>query len=144
MKLISQNKKARYNFSILSTFNAGIVLQGTEIKSIRNNGISINEGYCKVINNEIFLVNAHIKLYEFGNRFNHDETRIRKLLLTKREIKKINDKIKLERLVLVPLKAYFSNSYVKIEIGLGKPKTKSDKREVLKKREFERNIKNRY
>ena len=104
------NKKAYHDYFILETYEAGIVLQGTEIKSIIVNGANIKDSYAIVKNNEVFLLNMHISHYEQGNIFNHDETRTRKLLLNKKEIKKIKDKIDLEGNTLVPLKLYFKNA----------------------------------
>ncbi len=142
------NKKAYHDYFILETYEAGIVLQGTEIKSIRVNGANIKDSYAIVKNGEVFLLNMHISHYEQGNIFNHDETRTRKLLLNKKEIKKIKDKIDLEGNTLVPLKLYFKNGKVKILIGIAKGKKNYDKRETIKERDIKREIakdfKNRY
>ena len=142
------NKKAYHDYFILETYEAGIVLQGTEIKSIRVNGANIKDSYAIVKNNEVFLLNMHISHYEQGNIFNHDETRTRKLLLNKKEIKKIKDKIDLEGNTLVPLKLYFKNGKAKILIGIAKGKKNYDKRETIKERDIKREIakdfKNRY
>ena len=142
------NKKAYHDYFILETYEAGIVLQGTEIKSIRVNGANIKDSYAIVKNGEVFLLNMHISHYEQGNIFNHDETRTRKLLLNKKEIKKIKDKIDLEGNTLVPLKLYFKNGKAKIFIGIAKGKKNYDKRETIKERDIKREIakdfKNRY
>ena len=142
------NKKAYHDYFILETYEAGIVLQGTEIKSIRVNGANIKDSYAIVKNNEVFLLNMHISHYEQGNIFNHDETRTRKLLLNKKEINKIKDKIDLEGNTLVPLKLYFKNGKAKILIGIAKGKKNYDKRETIKERDIKREIakdfKNRY
>mgnify|MGYP002523440688 CR=1 FL=1 len=142
------NKKAYHDYFILETYEAGIVLQGTEIKSIRVNGANIKDSYAIVKNGEVFLLNMHISHYEQGNIFNHDETRTRKLLLNKKEIKKIKDKIDLEGNTLVPLKLYFKNGKAKILIGIAKGKKNYDKRETIKERDIKREIakdfKNRY
>ena len=142
------NKKAYHDYFILETYEAGIVLQGTEIKSIRVNVANIKNIYAIVKNNEVFLLNMHISHYEQGNIFNHDETRTRKLLLNKKEIKKIKDKIDLEGNTLVPLKLYFKNGKAKILIGIAKGKKNYDKRETIKERDIKREIakdfKNRY
>lgn len=142
------NKKAYHDYFILETYEAGIVLQGTEIKSIRVNGANIKDSYAIVKNGEVFLLNMHIRHYEQGNIFNHDETRTRKLLLNKKEIKKIKDKIDLEGNTLVPLKLYFKNGKAKILIGIAKGKKNYDKRETIKERDIKREIakdfKNRY
>lgn len=142
------NKKAYHDYFILETYEAGIVLQGTEIKSIRVNGANIKDSYAIVKNGEVFLLNMHISHYEQGNIFNHDETRTRKLLLNKKEINKIKDKIDLEGNTLVPLKLYFKNGKAKILIGIAKGKKNYDKRETIKERDIKREIakdfKNRY
>ena len=142
------NKKAYHDYFILETYEAGIVLQGTEIKSIRVNGANIKDSYAIIKNGEVFLLNMHISHYEQGNIFNHDETRTRKLLLNKREIKKIKDKIDLDGNTLVPLKLYFKNGKAKILIGIAKGKKNYDKRETIKerdiKREMAKDFKNRY
>ena len=134
------NKKAYHDYFILETYEAGIVLQGTEIKSIRVNGANIKDSYAIVKNGEVFLLNMHISHYEQGNIFNHDETRTRKLLLNKKEIKKIKDKIDLEGNTLVPLKLYFKNGKAKILIGIAKGKKNYDKRETIKERDIKREI----
>lgn len=142
------NKKAYHDYFILETYEAGIVLQGTEIKSIRVNGANIKDSYAIIKNGEVFLLNMHISHYEQGNIFNHDETRTRKLLLNKKEINKIKDKIDLEGNTLVPLKLYFKNGKAKILIGIAKGKKNYDKRETIKERDIKREIakdfKNRY
>ena len=142
------NKKAYHDYFILETYEAGIVLQGTEIKSIRVNGANIKDSYAIVKNGEVFLLNMHISHYEQGNIFNHDETRTRKLLLNKKEINKIKDRIDLEGNTLVPLKLYFKNGKAKILIGIAKGKKNYDKRETIKERDIKREIakdfKNRY
>lgn len=142
------NKKAYHDYFILETYEAGIVLQGTEIKSIRVNGANIKDSYAIIKNGEVFLLNMHISHYEQGNIFNHDETRTRKLLLNKREIKKIKEKIDLDGNTLVPLKLYFKNGKAKILICIAKGKKNYDKRETIKERDIKREIakdfKNRY
>ena len=137
------NRKAKYNYQIFETVEAGIVLTGTEIKSLRLGKANIKDSYARVKNNEIFLINMHISSYDNGNLFNHDETRERKLLLHKKEILKFRDKIKLEGYTLVPLKVYLKNGKAKILIGLAKGKKSYDKREDIKKRDIERNIRAR-
>lgn len=142
------NKKAYHDYFILETYEAGIVLQGTEVKSIRVNGANIKDSYAIVKNDEVFLLNMHISHYEQGNIFNHDETRSRKLLLNNREIRKIKDKIDLDGNTLVPLKLYFKNGKAKILIGIAKGKKNYDKRETIKerdiKREMAKDFKNKY
>ncbi len=137
------NRKAKYNYQIFESLEAGIVLTGTEIKSIREGKANIKDSYARIKNDEIFLINMHISSYDNGNRFNHDETRERKLLLHKKEILKFRDKIKLEGYTIVPLKVYLKNGRAKVLIGLAKGKKNYDKREDIKKRDIERNIRAR-
>ena len=137
------NRKAKYNYQIFDTIEAGIVLTGTEIKSLRLGKANIRDSYVRVKNNEMFIINMHISSYENGNIFNHDETRERKLLLHKKEIFKFRDKIKLEGYTIVPLKVYLKNGRAKVLIGLAKGKKNYDKREEIKKRDIERNIRAR-
>ncbi len=137
------NRKAKYNYQIFDTIEAGIVLTGTEIKSLRLGKANIRDSYVRVKNNEMYIINMHISSYENGNIFNHDETRERKLLLHKKEIYKFRDKIKLEGYTIVPLKVYLKNGRAKELIGLAKGKKNYDKREDIKKRDIERNIRAR-
>ncbi|MGN1341933.1 MAG: SsrA-binding protein SmpB [Bacilli bacterium] len=141
------NRKARYDYEIEDTYEAGIVLTGTEIKSIRQGKANIKDSYAIIRNNEIFLINTHISLYDEGNRFNHEETRTRKLLLHKKEIYKLRDKLEIEGYTLVPLKIYFVKGRAKVLIGVAKGKKNYNKKESIKerdiKREMERDIKYR-
>ena len=137
------NRKAKYNYQIFETIEAGIVLTGTEIKSLRLGKANIKDSYVRVKNNEMYIINMHISSYENGNIFNHDETRERKLLVHKKEIFKFRDKIKLEGYTIVPLKVYLKNGRAKVLIGLAKGKKNYDKREDIKKRDIERNIRAR-
>ena len=137
------NRKARYNYQIFDTIEAGIVLTGTEIKSIRSGKANIKDSYATIKKGEVLLINMHISPYENGNIFNHEETRTRKLLLHKKEIKKIESKITLEGYTLVPLKIYFKHGIAKIELGIAKGKKNYDKRETIKQRDIERDIKAR-
>lgn len=141
------NRKARYDYEIEDTYEAGIVLTGTEIKSIRQGKTNIKDSYAIIRNNEIFLINTHISLYDEGNRFNHVETRTRKLLLHKKEIYKLRDKLEIEGYTLVPLKIYFVKGRAKVLIGVAKGKKNYNKKESIKerdiKREMERDIKYR-
>ena len=137
------NRKAKYDYQILDTIEAGIVLTGTEIKSIRAGKAQLKDSYATIKKGEAILINMHISQYEQGNQFNHDETRTRKLLLHKKEILKLNDKIKLEGFTLVPLKLYFNKNKAKILLGIGKGKKTYDKREAIKKRDIEKDIKSR-
>ncbi len=140
MKVVCQNKKASFEYYILDTYEAGIKLTGTEIKSVREGKCNINDAYVIIRNNKPYILNMHIAKYEMGNIFNHDETRSRELLLHKHEILKLQQKIKLEGLTLVATKAYFQGSLLKIEVALGKGKKLQDKRETIKAREDKRNI----
>ena len=141
------NRKANYDYYIEDSYEAGIVLTGTEIKSIRQSRANIKDSYAIIRNNEIFLVNTHISLYKEGNRFNHEETRTRKLLLHKKEILKLKSKLEEEGYTLVPLKIYFVKGRAKVLIGLAKGKKNYNKKEVIKerdiKREMEKSIKYR-
>ncbi len=132
------NRKARFNYFIESEIECGIELMGTEIKSIREGSANINESYARVKNGEIYLINMFISKYKEGNIFNHDETRERKLLLHKSEIKKISKEVELMKYTLVPLKLYFTRGKAKILLGVCKGKKLYDKRETIKKRDIER------
>lgn len=140
-KTIAVNRKARHDYSIEETYEAGIVLQGTEIKSIRNGRVNLKDSHARIDRNgEVQLVNMHIAEYEQGNRFNHDPTRSRKLLLHRKEIDKLIGLIQQQGYALIPLKLYIKNGYAKILLGLGKGKKKYDKREDLKKKQMKRDI----
>ena len=131
-KLIAQNRKARHDYSIIDTVEAGLVLQGTEIKSIRNGRINLKDGFARIRNGEAFLYNVHISPYEQGNIFNHDPLRTRKLLLHKKQINKLIGETKNTGITLVPLKVYIKDGYAKVLIGLAKGKKQYDKREGVK------------
>lgn len=139
-KVVAQNKKANHDYFIEETYEAGMVLQGTEIKAIRAGRINLKDSYARIQNGEIYLLNAHVSPYEQGNRYNHDPLRQRKLLLHKKEIDKLLGETKEAGFALVPLKVYLKNGYAKILIGLGKGKKNYDKREDLKKKEAKRDI----
>lgn len=130
------NRKARYDYEISDTYEAGIVLKGTEIKSIRDGKANIKDSYVLVRDDEAFILNMHINSYDKGNQFNHEETRTRKLLLHKNEIYRMRDSSKTEGHTLIPLKLYFVKNKVKILIGVGKGKKIYDKREDMKKKEM--------
>jgi len=134
-KIICQNKLARRNYFIEDTYEAGIVLVGTEVKALREGRGNLKDSYAGVKNGEVFLFDMHISPYSHGNRYNHDPLRVRKLLLHKREIRKLYGKFSEKGLTLVPLKAYFKNGKVKIEIGTGKGKKLYDKREDMKRKD---------
>lgn len=144
MKIICTNKKANFEYFILERYEAGIKLKGTEIKSIREGKCNINDAYIIMKNNRPYLLNMHISKYDHGNIFNHDENRTRELLLHKHEAIKLANKIKLDGLTLVALKAYFEGSLVKIEIGLARGKKLQDKRETIKERDSKRIIERDY
>lgn len=144
-KIISKNRKAFHDFHIFDKYIAGMVLVGTEIKSIRNGAVNLKDSFAKIEDNEIFLYNCHISKYEQGNRYNHEPERKRKLLLTKKEILKMVGKIKKERYTIVPLELFLSRGFAKVELGLAKGKKLYDKREDLAKkaqsRDMERHLK---
>ena len=139
-RLIAQNKKARHDYTILDTIEAGIVLQGTEIKSIRNSRINLKDGFFRIRNVEAYLYNVHISPYEQGNIFNHDPLRTRKLLLHKKQIAWLIGESKNTGMTIVPLKVYIKDGYAKVLIGLAKGKREYDKRETLKRKDQERQI----
>ena len=134
------NRKARYDYEIEDTYEAGIVLKGTEIKSIRNGKAQLKDSYAILKNGEVFLLNMHISAYEKGNIFNHEETRTRKLLLHKKEILKIRDRIDQEGYTLIPIKLYFVKNHAKVLLGIARGKKNYDKREAIKKRDVEREL----
>ena len=138
------NRKANYDYLITHTFEAGLVLTGTEIKSVRNGKVNIKDSYAIIKNDEMYLLNTHISIYEEGNIFNHDETRTRKLLMHKKEILKLRDKVNMEGYTLIPLKIYFVKSKAKVLIGLAKGKKNYDKRETIKERDTLREMQRNY
>ena len=134
------NRKAKFDYQIFDTLEAGIVLTGTEIKAIRQGNCNLKESYIIIRQNEAYILNMHISHYEEGNIFNHEETRTRKLLLHKKEILKLNDKIRISGYTVVPLRLYFKKNKAKIEIALAKGKKNYDKREAIKQRDISRDI----
>ena len=140
IKIVCQNKTARINYEITDTFEAGIVLVGTEVKSLRDGRANLKDSYAQVQNEEVYLYDLHISPYTFGNRYNHEPLRTRKLLLHKREIKRLYGKTKERGFSLIPTKMYFKNGKIKVEIGLARGKKLHDKREDLKRREDQREI----
>jgi len=140
MKLIASNKKVSHEYFLLETFECGIVLTGTEIKSIRLGKCSIGDSYCRVKNGELFVINMNVSKYAFGNLFNHDELRERNLLMQKREIVKLGTKLKTEGLTLVPTKVYLKDALCKIEVALCKGKKTFDKRESEKSADSKRRM----
>lgn len=139
-RLIAQNRRARHDYFIEDTYEAGIVLKGTEIKSIRAGRVSLNDAFARVDNHEVFVYNMHISPYDHGNRYNHDPLRTRKLLLHRRQINHLIGKTKEQGYALVPLRLYIKDGYAKLLIGLGKGKKKYDKREDLKRQQAKREI----
>ena len=137
---IAQNKKARFEYEIDDTMEAGIVLKGTEVKAVRQKKVSIQEAYARIKDGEAYIVGMTISPYEMGNQFNHEPTRERKLLLHRQEIKRLTGKLKEKGFTLVPLKVYIKNGRVKILLGLGKGKTRYDKRKTIQKREADREL----
>ena len=134
------NRQASHNYFITDTIETGIVLTGTEIKSIRNGKCNIKDSYAIIKNNEVYLLNTHIAQYEQGNIFNHEETRTRELLLHKKEILKLNNKVTLEGYTLIPLKIYFKNGLAKVSLGVCKGKHTYDKKESLKEKDIIREM----
>ncbi len=140
IKIIQENRKAYHEYFIEERFEAGIVLTGTEIKSVRSGGLNLKDSYCVIKHGEIVLLGAHISPYKHGTIYNVDPTRDRKLLLHKKEIRKLIGKVQLKGYTLIPIKAYLKAGLLKIEIGLAKGKELHDKRDSIKQREQKRNI----
>ncbi len=140
LKVIARNKRARHDYHIIDAVEAGIVLKGPEVKSVRLGKIQLIESYARVEGGEVFLHGAHISPYEYGNRFNVDPLRRRKLLLHKTEIRRLNRQVTEKGMTLVPLSAYIKNGVVKIEVGVCRGKKTYDKRETLAKRDAEREM----
>ena len=140
-KIISKNPTARHNYTIEDTIETGIVLSGTEIKSIRNGKANLKDSYAAIKNGEIYIYNLHISPYEFGNIYNKDPLRDRKLLANKREINKLVGLIKQKGYSLIPLSIYFKGNFVKVELGIGKGKKLYDKRRDIAKKDAEIKIK---
>ena len=139
-----QNRKARHNYFIKDEYECGIVLTGTEIKSIRDGSCNIEDSYGHIKKGELFILTMFVGIYKEGNIFNHQETRTRKLLMHKKEILKIGEKIKLEGYTLIPLKLYFKKNKAKILLGLCKGKKDYDKRETIKERDIQRELNKKY
>jgi len=136
MKIVAKNKKAGFEFYLLEKFIAGIVLSGTEIKSVRAGKVSLNDAYCSFVNNELFIKNMHIAEYDHGNIYNHEPKRDRKLLLTKRELKKLRSKNVEKGVTVVPTQMFINDKgFAKIEIALAKGKKLYDKRDTIKDRD---------
>ena len=140
-KIVANNPTAKHNYTIEDTYEAGIVLTGTEIKSIRNGKVNLKDSYANIKNGEVFIYGMHISPYEHGNIYNKDPLRTRKLLLNRREINKLTGLIKQKGLTLVPICLYFNGNFLKIELGVGKGKKLYDKRQDIAKRDAEMRIK---
>ncbi len=140
IKIIAKNRKAYHDYHILDTYEAGIALKGSEIKSIRAAQVSLKDGYATIVDNEIWLMNVHIAPYNQANRENHEPRRTRKLLLHRREINRLLGKLQEKGLTLIPLKMYLSNNRAKVELGLARGKKQYDKRAALKEKESRRQI----
>lgn len=139
-KIVATNRKARYEYEILETYEAGLVLAGTEVKSLRGGRANLQEAYAHPLRGELFVYNLHISPYEAGNRENRDPIRPRKLLLHKKEIRRLAGKIAEKGLTLVPLLLYFKEGYAKLELGLGRGKKLYDRRRAIREREMKREI----
>lgn len=142
IKIITSNKKAHFNYFLSEFTECGLVLMGTEIKSLRTHGCSLNDSYIVIRNGEMEVINMHINPYDKGNIFNHDPLRNRKLLLHKKEIRWFDEKIKRDGYTIVPTRVYLKRGRAKIEIALAKGKKLYDKRETIKQRDIKRSIKN--
>ncbi len=137
---LAQNRKAAHDYFIEETMEAGLVLQGTEIKSVRSGKVNISDAHVRILNGEAMVINMHIAPYEQGNRFNHDPTRSRKLLLHRSEIDRLIGQTQRQGYTIVPLKMYIKNGFAKLLIGLGRGKKQHDKREDLKQKQMKRDI----
>ena len=144
VKNITTNRKARHEYSILQTFETGIVLTGTEVKALRQGKANLVDSYANIEKGEVWLMSANISAYEQGNINNHEPTRQRKLLLNKSEIRRLIGKVKEKGLTLIPLRLYFKNGKVKVELAVAKGKKVYDKRETIAKRDFQRNQERRF
>ena len=138
VKVVVTNKKARFLYEIIETFEAGLVLLGTEVKSLRLGKGNLQDSYANIKDEEMFLYNMHISAYEKGNIYNHEPDRVRKLLLHKKEIKRLTGKVVERGMTLVPLKIYFKNGRAKVELGLARGKSQVDKRKDIAKRDTQR------
>jgi len=142
--VVAQNRRAKRDYWIEETYEAGLALLGTEVKALREGRVSLEDGYAEIRNGEAFLVNVHISPYAYGNQFNHDPLRPRKLLLRKREIKRLLGKVKERGFTLIPLSLYFVRGKAKVELALARGKKLYDKREELKRRALEKELKRGY
>jgi SsrA-binding protein len=140
IKIVTQNRKARHDFLILDTLEAGVALQGTEVKSLREGSANLKDCYARVENGEVFLYNFHISAYEKANRYNHDPLRVKKLLLHRKEIRKLTGKVQEKGLTLVALKVYFKGGKAKVELALARGKKLHDRRDDMAERDAKRAI----
>ena len=140
-KRITTNRRARHDYSVIESLEAGIQLKGAEVKSIRAGGASLADSFARLEGSELLLYNMHVSPYEFGNIYNADPVRPRKLLLHRRQINKLAADVSTKHLALIPLKLYFKNGFVKVELALAKGKKQYDKREAIKRRESDRELK---
>jgi SsrA-binding protein len=140
-KLIASNRRAHHDYTILETIEVGIQLKGTEVKSLRAGGASLADSFARLENSELFLYNMHVSPYEFGNIYNPDPVRPRKLLLHRRQINKLSGEVATKHLAIIPLKIYFKNGIAKVELALAKGKKQYDKREAIRQRESDRELK---
>lgn len=139
-KLVAQNRKARHDYFIEERYEAGMVLVGTEVKALREGRANLKDGYARIKNNEVFLMDVHISPYAFGNRLNHDPLRPRKLLLHEREIHRLTGKVREKGFSLIPLSIYFSHGKAKVSLALAKGKKLYDKREALKRKVMKKEV----
>ena len=140
IKIVAENRKARFDYHIEDTFEAGMVLRGTEVKSLRRGRCNLKDSYARIINGEVWVLNMHIGPYPFAYHENHDPLRVRKLLLHKQEIKRLYAKVNEKGHSLIPLKLYFKDGWAKLTIALAKGKRKYDKREAIKRRDEKRDL----
>jgi SsrA-binding protein len=140
IKVVAQNRKARHNYFIEDSYEAGMVLKGTEVKALREGKVNLKDGYARIKNGELFLIDVHISPYAFGNRLNHDPLRPRKLLMHGGEIHRLMGKVREKGFSLIPLSIYFSHGRAKVSLALAKGKKLYDKRETLKRRAMEKEV----
>jgi SsrA-binding protein len=140
IKVVAQNRKARHDYFIQDSYEAGMVLKGTEVKSLREGKVNLKDGYARIKDGELFLMDVHISPYSFGNRLNHDPLRPRKLLMHGGEIHRLTGKVKEKGFSLIPLSIYFSHGRAKVSLALAKGKKLYDKRETLKRRAMEKEV----
>ena len=140
VKIVAQNRKARHDYTIEESFEAGMVLRGTEVKALRDGRVNIKDGYARIKNGELFLMDVHISPYAFGNRFNHDPLRPRKLLMHGREIHRLFRNVREKGFALIPLSIYFSHGRAKVSLALAKGKKLYDKRQALKNKEMAKEV----